>query len=745
MAGSKGLASFLVLLTVSNHVYCQSLLPNGDCNNDKTICTYNWEITYIETMAFYNKTTGSGVPVVIRNGQFFKRVLNNECDQLLSMTKEEVDQILTADGAYRTAMVINGELPGPPIIVNNGTEVVVNVRNSLLMEGITIHWHGMVQHNTPWMDGVGSVSQCPINPGETFTYRFLATPPGTHWYHSHFGTQRTDGLYGALIVLEPDTMKNTEAPNPVFKGEFLMLLHDWMREPSLDINNRILREMERFTPGYNNTEQCFYQTRQSDGTEIGVTPFISGLINGKGRHYNSDGLVENDVIPMAWFNVTRKSHYRFRLISASMMYAFRVSIDNHDLHVFATDGNPTETTTAQSIIIHSGERFDFYIYTSQHNKNFWIRAETLEVENIKDEPILAGQVRAGLHYKTVPMMDPTSQPDECTSSEPCSVINCPFRYFPNSTYTDCIPIASLKAPTRRAPPNIPKDLSHFQEIFINFHFSGGSSLKSSVNGRAFIPPSTPPMILPKGNLSDHITMCDDKECERNHCDCTYFIELTTGNVVQVILYNIRLGEGLQGTAHPVHFHGHHFYVLKTGYGFYNNETGKFINDTTDIDCGGSKRCNAGKWSDSTWKGDGIPGLNLQNPPIKDTVIVPVGGYVVIRFVADNPGWWFVHCHIEIHQVEGMALMLKEGNVTEMITPPKDFKTCGNFWWSDDEFRKKLAGKHEPVHTFGDGHDVYFWLAVVVLPIVSLLFVITVGYLCGRIRRQSNYQQMPEIN
>ena len=44
---------------------------------------------------------------------------------------------------------------------------------------------------------------------------------------------------------------------------------------------------------------------------------------------------------------------------------------------------------------------------------------------------------------------------------------------------------------------------------------------------------------------------------------------------------------------------------------------------------------------------------------KDTVIVPFGGCTVIRFVVDNLGWWFLHCHIEIHQLEGMAIVIKE--------------------------------------------------------------------------------------
>ena len=46
-------------------------------------------------------------------------------------------------------------------------------------------------------------------------------------------------------------------------------------------------------------------------------------------------------------------------------------------------------------------------------------------------------------------------------------------------------------------------------------------------------------------------------------------------------------------------------------------------------------------------------------PRKDTVVVPFGGYTVIRFTVDNPGWWFLHCHIEIHQLGGMATVVRE--------------------------------------------------------------------------------------
>jgi len=51
-----------------------------------------------------------------------------------------------------------------------------------------MHWHGQHHVATPYMDGVPYVSQCPIPPGATFQYNYIATEAGTHFWHSHTGT-----------------------------------------------------------------------------------------------------------------------------------------------------------------------------------------------------------------------------------------------------------------------------------------------------------------------------------------------------------------------------------------------------------------------------------------------------------------------------------------------------------------------------------------------------------------------------
>ena len=54
----------------------------------------------------------------------------------------------------------------------------VRVYNAMFSESTSIHWHGMYQRGTPFMDGVAMVSQCPILPQQSFEYDFIADPPG---------------------------------------------------------------------------------------------------------------------------------------------------------------------------------------------------------------------------------------------------------------------------------------------------------------------------------------------------------------------------------------------------------------------------------------------------------------------------------------------------------------------------------------------------------------------------------------
>jgi hypothetical protein len=77
------------------------------------------------------------------------------------------------DCVEKMVIAINGQFPSPTIHAVEGDTLVVKLSNNLPTEGVSIHWHGIHQRGTPFYDGSAFVSQCPINPGETFTYKFV--------------------------------------------------------------------------------------------------------------------------------------------------------------------------------------------------------------------------------------------------------------------------------------------------------------------------------------------------------------------------------------------------------------------------------------------------------------------------------------------------------------------------------------------------------------------------------------------
>ena len=109
---------------------------------------------------------------------------------------------LSPDGVNRSLLLINGQYPGPMIEANYGDTIEVTVNNQISgpEEGTSLHWHGLLQKTSQWMDGVPAVQQCPIAPGKSFTYSFNADMFGTSWYHAHYSAQYTGGIMGPMII-----------------------------------------------------------------------------------------------------------------------------------------------------------------------------------------------------------------------------------------------------------------------------------------------------------------------------------------------------------------------------------------------------------------------------------------------------------------------------------------------------------------------------------------------------------------
>ena len=123
----------------------------------------------------------------------------------------------------------NGSIPGPIIKGKEGQTIEIDFINNL-DEPSSIHWHGLIVDNA--MDGVPGVTQDPVKPGESFTYRLKLRDAGTYWYHPHLNgsVQLGRGLKGALIVESDDKLP--------WSQDIVWLIDDWLLEKTGSIYPR---------------------------------------------------------------------------------------------------------------------------------------------------------------------------------------------------------------------------------------------------------------------------------------------------------------------------------------------------------------------------------------------------------------------------------------------------------------------------------------------------------------------------
>ena len=596
--------------------------------------------------------------VVPHNGKLYRYDTKN----FSSAVPISPDDVITADGWSESRMVsvVNGTMPGPVINVFQDQRVVIHVTNNMMEETTSVHWHGLLQRGTPWMDGVASVTQCPILPYQSFTYRFTVGQAGTYWYHSHVGSQMSMGLFGALIV-RPKTQQKVV-------DKYVMVVQDWNHDWDSKMSHM------KMVYGMYKNQRLIPGTSSLAGVMYSMFHFQAGLINGRGRYYDESG--KHNGAPLERFTVKQGTTNRFRVINSGVVYSFRISIDRHPLTLIALDGNDIKPVIVESIIINPGERVDFTILTNKEVDNYWIRGRTLEVER-------NDTVEAILHYEGAPDAEPRSSGQTCKTKECCVVFNCPFLFYPLGSHTACITVDDIRSLDNAA---VPDDKQHFKEYFLNFAFPGNSWTPGSVNGRVFqMMPTVSALTQPDEVAFD----CGSSGCgEDKLCKCPLVLDLKHGDTVQMVFLNMGKGKGWD---HPIHMHGHQFYVLKMGYGRYNQTDGTFIGDNMDINCRGNpdrslSYCNDATWSNPAWLGGNVPGLKLNGAPKRDTVIVPSGGYVVIRIKSDNPGVWIMHCHIEIHMLDGMTMLLNE-SFSRVPPPPEGFPECRSFPYSQQPHKR----------------------------------------------------------
>jgi CopA family copper-resistance protein len=302
-------------------------------------------------------------------------------------------------GTPRTALTINGSLPGPTLRWREGETVTVRVSNALA-EDTSIHWHGLVLPAN--MDGVPGLSFDGIAPGETYTYRFKVRQNGTYWYHSHSAFQEQQGVYGQLVI-------GAREPEPFdYDREHVVMLTDWTDENP----RRVFSNLKKRSDYYNlrqRTVADFVRDARRDG--LGAT-LAERRMWGRMRMSPADladvtgatyTYLMNGQAPAAnWTGLFAPGErVRLRLINGSAMSYFDVRLPGLKMTVVAADGQYVRPVPVDELRIAVAETYDV-IVEPRGQEAFTIFAQAMDRTGFAAGTLA---VRQGLRA-AVPEIDP---------------------------------------------------------------------------------------------------------------------------------------------------------------------------------------------------------------------------------------------------------------------------------------------------------------------------------------------------
>lgn len=229
---------------------------------------------------------------------------------------------MSVSGKDTEMLAYNGSIPGPILIVEQGSTINVNFKNQLDIDS-SLHSHGLRLRNQ--FDGVPGLTQEEVEPGGQFLYELDFPDVGVYFYHPHTREdyQQDAGLYGAFIVLPSDNMIN-EFGLDLEQDHRVVFLDD------LQINE--MGEIER------NKEKV----EQTLMGRFGNTMFIDGKLNG--------------VADLGKFNKGEEAIYTF--INVANARPYNLVIPGVEMTLLADDASAlTKSKLIKELIVGPSERY----------------------------------------------------------------------------------------------------------------------------------------------------------------------------------------------------------------------------------------------------------------------------------------------------------------------------------------------------------------------------------------------------
>ncbi len=381
--------------------------------------------------------TDKSLPVSVnQDGTSILEVNAEEADgrpfKTYNITAEEKDWQIS-NGKKVDAWTYNGTVPGEEIRVTEGDFVKVHLTNELDVP-VTIHWHGVLLPNK--MDGVPGLTQDAVQPGESFTYEFIAEDAGTFWYHSHqhSSLQVDKGLYGSLVVEEKQKKYD--------KDEFFML-DEW----AIEQDKQNLSNMGGMMMG----------SMSGDGEADTKQMYDTFTINGKaGSSIEPLILNEGETARLRFVNAGYQVH--------------RLVFPEGSIEVIETDGEEVSDNTESSNVVEiaPGERID------------------VAFTKLNGEPAVIGQSNSIEHAEDMKIPVVTKKDDVSAAMN--------THLSSNTSVVDGTTFGSENLIFNKAPSY--PDVTYNMDLSMGMDMGEGMAFQ--INDETF--PNTPPIQVGKGDI-----------------------------------------------------------------------------------------------------------------------------------------------------------------------------------------------------------------------------------------------------
>ncbi|KAI9025830.1 Cupredoxin [Phycomyces nitens] len=539
-----------------------------------------------------------------------------------------------------TALLVNGQLPGPTIRVNRGDRVRITVRNLMPdffgtkkshggnPNDLSIHFHGIRQYGSGHADGVPYVTQHPIPPGYEYTHDFrVVNQAGTYFYHAHVGLEE-ETVFGPFIVYDSDDSRPLEAMPPgsgsllssaparlhagpfTYDDERIIALSEWWHRDRYALEDYMM------------------------GSDFSHLPDAeSVLINGKTIYKPpnvSDKCEGYSVIP-----VEANKTYRLRIIGSTTFRTLGFGIAHHNLTIIEVDGELVKPFETSYVEVAAGQRISVLLHTDQKPQDYTIGTIRLWAEDAN--PHSNGLAILRYTYDSNDLGRNKAVPED--HPEFPSRLVAPWIWPQLEPYNGVDPI--VYQPASRTI--VLRSTEAKQQ---------DGSTKWYINGVSYKDPTYP---ILDGLQSSQRRLPNYRQLRGSNTG--YDSVLGTYPIAHYELIDIVI----QSThrkhsfcrSHPWHTHGHSHWLLATGSGEYDAELDQGIrNMPTPL------------YKDVTMV---YPSIDHELEASSNDTEAFIGcGWSKIRILADNPGVWAVHCHNTLHMMMGMMVVFEEA--PELIAP-----------------------------------------------------------------------------